>query len=149
MIQLVRPRSSSTRAVWAGVPGVRLLELDEHLDVESKSLARFPRRSDGSIEWTSVDPALVLRADDEDAADLISVVEDFGSNGATLVVRPESLVMPSFEMTSEAMAAHIQQIVDSIPEFWIYRAANQTLMERSFAGLVTIARLPARPIDLS
>ncbi|MFE3167816.1 hypothetical protein [Streptomyces sp. NPDC059224] len=150
MIRLVRAgQQGSRRTVWVGCEGVRLLDLSEHLLFERQSLGRFPRDSDGSIAWRDADDSLVVWSKEEDSIDLENAIRDFARGCSGLVIQWGSLAIPSVDVSQEAMVSHVAEIVDSMPEFWIYSSQDRLIMERSFSGLVTVARVPTEPSDPS
>ncbi|GHJ39774.1 hypothetical protein [Streptomyces sp. TS71-3] len=143
MVRLARTEQREGRKLtWVGRPDVLLLDLDQHLRYEHESLGRFPRHSDGTIAWAEVSADLVLVSTDEDTADLDALIRQHCAGAKGLVVFWGSLALPSAQLPLGAALSHLSQITDSHPEFWIYDPEDSVLMENTFAGRVTVARVP-------
>lgn len=144
MVRVVRSdQQGDRRLIWVGRPGVELLTLDQHLRYERESLSRYPRNSDGTIEWSAVNDGLVLGSLDSDSIELSNVIQQFAPNSGSLVIFWESLAMPSVETVFESARPYLSGIMESVAEFWVYSPIDRVLVENSFFGVVTVARVPA------
>lgn len=122
---------------WVGRPGVRLLDVHEHLRSEAASVRRFPQNRDGSIAWAEVAGELVVRAEDEDT----HVIEDFLREGGDLVILWGSPTIPSVLLKATEALPAISEILDVDAVFWMYRPG--VLLERNaFEGTVTVGLIP-------
>jgi len=121
---------------------VQLLNLDQHLQYERESLSRYPRNSDGTIEWGTVADELVLCSVDSDSVELSAVIQQFAPNAGSLIFFWGSLAVPSVEMGLESCVSHLSDITESVPEFWIYSPGDRVVVELSFSGVVTAAQVP-------
>jgi hypothetical protein len=123
---------------------VQLLSLDQHLQYERESLSHYPRRSDGAIEWGSVADGLVVNSLDSDSTTLSTAIRQFSPQADSLIVFWESLAVPSVEMEFEVFISRLSDIVEFVPEFWIYSPRDGILVESSFSGVVTVAHIPVQ-----
>lgn len=139
MVRVVR---AGRRPAWAGRPGVELLDLDTHLRYERESLGRFPRRSDGTVEWDEVAEGSVLSSAESDSVDLATVLRQSTPTAASLVFLWGSMDVPSVRMAPEVATEHLPAIEESTPEFWIFAPDDRVLLEQTFSGVVTVAHVP-------
>jgi hypothetical protein len=145
MVRVVRAAGPGERLLgWSGRTGVELLDLAEHLRYERDTLGRFPRRSDGAIEWNVVDQSRVIYSADGESVALQDVVRQHFQDGGSLVFFMDSLAIPTVRMEFEQAVTHLPNLVESVPEFWICSPDKEVLLEYAFAGAVTVARIPAR-----
>lgn len=144
MVRVVRSVEPDRRISWAGVNGVELLRLDEHLREEGQSLGRCPRTSDGGVDWDAMTEE-VLGTWDGDSTDMGALLEQYTSNGAPLVLFWGSLSIPSVKAGLATLLPSLPDIVETMPEFWIYSPADDVIVEYAFSGTVTAAHLPNRP----
>jgi hypothetical protein len=128
---------------------VQLLNLDQHLQYERESLSRYPRSSDGAIEWGAVADELVLCSAESDSIELSAVIQQFAPNAGSLIFFWESLSVPSVEIGLESCVSHLSEITESVPEFWIYSPDDRIVVELSFSGVVTAAHVPVDADDRS
>ncbi|MFC7306792.1 hypothetical protein ACFQVC_21490 [Streptomyces monticola] len=128
---------------------MKLLNLDEHHRYDRESLSRYPRKSDGTIEWAMATDGSVLCSMDSDSIDMSSVIQQFAPRSGTLIFFWESLAVPSVEMGLESSLAHLPGITETFPEFWIYSPSDRVVVELSFSGVVTAAYAPADAGDTS
>lgn len=144
MVKVARAGQQSGRLLtWVGRSGVELLELGEHLQYEHQSLRRYPQGSDGAIDWNAVPGGLVLMSIESDSIDLSAVIRRSAPGAGDLVFLWGSSVVPSVRMEMEVALSHLTVIIETEPEFWIYSPSDQVLLEHSFSGVVTVARVPA------
>lgn len=144
MVRVVRAdQLGGRRLAWAGRSGVELLDLGEHLQYEHESLGRYPRGSDGAIEWSAVADDLLLRSVESDSIDLSSVIQQYAPDAGGIVFFWGSLAVPSVKMEIELAISHLSSIMESMPEFWIYSPSDRVVLEHSFSGVLTVARVPA------
>ncbi|SCD69478.1 hypothetical protein GA0115234_104220 [Streptomyces sp. DvalAA-43] len=145
MVRLVRAdKQTNRRLTWVGRSGVQLLTLDQHLRYEHESLGRYPRNSDGAIEWSAVADELVLCSMDSDSTEQSTVIQQFTPKIGNLIFFWGSLAVPSVEMGVESSLTHLPGIAEFTPEFWIYSPGDHIVVELSFSGVVTAARVPAK-----
>ncbi len=143
MVQVVRASGQEGRLLtWQGWLGVSLLSLDEHLQYERESLSQYPRNSDGTIAWGDVRDEHLLLSVDSGSNELSAVIERFTPKADSLIFFWASLAMPSVKMKPELAISHSPEIEDSIPEFWIYSPHEKIVIESSFSGMLTVARVP-------
>ncbi|WP_285499441.1 hypothetical protein [Actinokineospora sp. NBRC 105648] len=143
MVRVVRADQPWDRLLsWVGRPGVELLDLDRHLRTERASLDRYPRDTDGTIEWAAVPPGLVLRTADSESVDLGVVVEHDMPAARSVILLWASPAIPSVELAVGSAAPRFVDIVERAAEFWVYSPVDQVVVEYSFSGVVTAARLP-------
>ncbi|GIJ00618.1 hypothetical protein Slu03_29950 [Sediminihabitans luteus] len=76
------------------------------------------------------------------SADLTAVIQQFASGPGSLVFFWASLAVPSVEMEYELSISLLPEITESLPEFWIYSPRDRIVVENSFDGVVTVARVP-------
>ncbi|MFF4602815.1 hypothetical protein ACFY12_08700 [Streptomyces sp. NPDC001339] len=119
-----------------------MLSLDQHLQYERESLSRYPRNSDGSIEWGAVADDLVLCSMELDSIELRTVIQQFAPKASSLIFFWESLAVPSVEMGIEFSISHLLDITESVPELWIYSPGDRIVVEISFSCVVTAAHVP-------
>ncbi|MEU9994549.1 hypothetical protein [Streptomyces sp. NPDC050848] len=144
MVRLVRgDGQGDKRLVWVGRPGIELLDLESHLQVERDTLGRLPRNPDATVDWNAVEPGLVICSLETESADVDAILREYAPGAGSLVFLWGSVVIPSVEMTSEVARDQISAILESSPEFWICSPKNRVLMEFSFSGSLTVAQLPA------
>ncbi|MCI3933950.1 hypothetical protein [Streptomyces sp. AN091965] len=124
-----------------------MLSLDQHLQCERESISRYPRNSDGAIEWAAVTDDLILCSVDSDSVELSTVIQRFTPKASSLIFFWESLAVPSVKMEIESATPRLLDITESVPEFWIYSPRDQTVVEISFSGGVTAARVPVAADD--
>ena len=150
MVRVVRAdQQGDRRLTWVGRPGVQLLSLVQHLQYERESLSRYPRNSDGAIEWGAVADELVLCSMESDSIELSTVIQQFAPKADSLIFFWESLAVPSVEMGLESSISHLPEITESVPELWIYSPGDRIVVEISFSGVVTAARVPVDADDRS
>jgi hypothetical protein len=150
MVRVVRAdQQGDRRLTWVGRPGVQLLSLDQHLRYERESLSLYPRNSDGAIEWGAVADGLVLCSMESDSIELSTVIQQFAPKAGSLIFFWESLAVPSVEMGLESSISHLMDITESVPELWIYSPGDRIVVEISFSGVVTAARVPVDADDRS
>ena len=143
MVQVVRAdQQGGRRLTWVGRPGVQLLNLDQHLQYEHESLGHYPRSSDGAIAWGAVADGLVLSSMDPGSIELSSVIQQFAPKASSLIFFWESLAVPSVQMELESSISHLPDIMEYVPELWIYSPADNIVVESSFSGVVTVAHVP-------
>ncbi|MCQ4200829.1 hypothetical protein M4J06_004789 [Streptomyces coelicoflavus] len=128
---------------------MQLLSLVQHLQYERESLSRYPRKSDGGIEWGAVADDLVLCSMESDSIELSTVIQQFVPKADSLIFFWESLAVPSVEMGIESSISHLPEITESVPELWIYSPGDRIVVEVSFSGVVTVARVPVDADDRS
>ncbi|MCF6423974.1 hypothetical protein [Amycolatopsis tucumanensis] len=122
---------------------MKLLDPAEHLRNERESLGRYPRNSDGAIDWTAVPEELVISSTNRDSPGLDAIIQQFVSGVGNIVVFWGSLAIPSLELSCEDFLAHLSDVLDSnIADFWIYSPSDDVVLEFSFFGVVTVAHLP-------
>ncbi|MEV0445945.1 hypothetical protein AB0I84_45215 [Streptomyces spectabilis] len=126
-----------------------MLSLDQHLRYERESLSRYPRNSDGAIEWGAVADDLVLCSMESDSIELSTVIQQFAPKAGRLIFFWESLAVPSVEMGIESCISHLPGIAESVPELWIYSPDDRIVVEISFSGVLTAAHVPADADDRS
>jgi hypothetical protein len=144
MVRLVRgDGQDGRRLVWVGRPGIELLDLESHLQVERDTLERFPRTPDATVDWSSVEPGLVICSSEVESADLDAIFRDYTPGASNFIIIWGSITIPSVKVDSTVARDHISAVLDSTPEFWIYSPKNRVLMEFSFSGSLTVAELPA------
>lgn len=120
MVRVVRAdQQDDRRLTWVGRPGVQLLSLDQHLQYERESISRYPRNSDGVIEWGAVDDGLVLCSMESSSIELSTIIQQFAPKAGSLIFFWESLAVPSVEMELESSISHLTDIAESVPEFAI------------------------------
>jgi hypothetical protein len=148
MVRVVRAdQQGNQRLTWAGRPGVQLLGLDRNLQYERESLSRYPRKSDGAIEWGAVAEGLMLCSMESDSIELGAVIQQFAPRADCLIFFWGSLAVPSVEMGLESSVSHLSEIKESVPELWIYSPGDRIVVEISFSGLVTAAHVPVEAGD--
>ncbi|GAA1337517.1 hypothetical protein GCM10009660_19520 [Catellatospora bangladeshensis] len=126
-----------------------MLSLDRHLQYERESLGRYPRNSDGAIEWCAVAGGLVLCSMESDSIELSAAIRQFAPKADSLIFFWESLAVPSVEMGLESSISHLPDITESVPELWIYSPGDRVVVESSFSGVVTAAHVPVDADDRS
>ncbi|MEU4564839.1 hypothetical protein AB0F72_41200 [Actinoplanes sp. NPDC023936] len=140
MVKVVRaPADDSRLLMWAGRPGVRLLDFHEHQQLDRASLQRFPQNGDGSIVWSSVPPALVVRAERDDER----AIGDFLREDGDVVIMWSTLALPSVSLSAAETSARISEIVATDPLLWLYRPDQHLVLERNyFEDTTIVARIP-------
>ncbi|MGI5428160.1 hypothetical protein [Streptomyces sp. CA-179760] len=121
---------------------MQLLNLDQHLQYERESLSHYPRSSDGAIAWDAVADGLVLSSMESGSIDLSTVIQQFAPKASSLIFFWESLAVPSVEIGLESPISYLPDIMESVPELWIYSPGGRIVVESSFSGVVTVARIP-------
>lgn len=143
LVRLVRrDQPDGRRLTWVGRPGVQLLDLDQHNQYERESIGRYPRKSDGAIDWDAVTDDLILGSVDADSNELGSVIQQFTPKANNLICFWESLAAPSADLEIECFVSSLLDITESVPEFWIYSPSDQVVVEVAFFGTLTAARVP-------
>ncbi|MFJ7194788.1 MULTISPECIES: hypothetical protein [unclassified Streptomyces] len=92
---------------------------------------------------------LVLCSMNSDSTELSNVIAQFTPNADSLIFFWESLAVPSVEMGLKSTVSHLPDITEFAPELWIYSPADRIVVEISFFGTVTAARVPAETDDRS
>lgn len=147
MIKLVKAPSQSDRLLtWVGREGIEFLPSAEHERYERESLRAYPRLSDGSVAWDALTPDPRIRSADEDSVDPVDFVAEFTQSAKDVVVMWGDIMIPSVRMDGRTLDIYLQDIVASFPDFWIYLPAEHIMLERSFDGVMTASRLPAKPL---
>ena len=150
MVRVVRAdQQGDRRLTWVGRPGVQLLNLEQHLRYERESLSHYPRSSDGAIAWGAVVDGLVLSSMESGSIELSTVIPRFTPKASSLIFFWESLTVPSVEMGLESSLSHLPDITESVPELWVYSPGDRIVVESSFSGVVTVARIPVEADDQS
>jgi hypothetical protein len=121
------------------------LDLEHHLVYERQSLARFPRRSDGSIVWGQVDAAFIIEARPAEVDIPEIVLSGFKEIGGEIVFFWGSLAIPSVVVGVNDITQYMSHIIDLMPEFWMYSPTGRIVLELAFSGGVTVARVPTGP----
>ncbi|MFF0161824.1 hypothetical protein ACFYRY_30440 [Streptomyces sp. NPDC005263] len=121
---------------------MQLLNLDQHLQYERESLSHYPRSSDGAIVWGAVADGLVLSSMESGSIELSTVIQQFAPKASSLIFFWESLAVPSVEIGLESSISYLPDIMESVPELWIYSPGGRIVVESSFSGVVTVARIP-------
>ncbi|MEI5007754.1 hypothetical protein RB196_10775 [Streptomyces sp. PmtA] len=145
MVKLTLVGEGGVRArKWIGRPGVELLALEVHLHYEQESLGRLPRNSDASIDWTGTAVDLLVQSPDTEASRVGDAIQDFMPSEGDLIFMWGSVVIPSLKMTKETALMRMSEILETVPEFWIYSPQGRVMAEISFSGALTVARVPLR-----
>ncbi|MGV9877728.1 hypothetical protein [Streptomyces sp. NPDC003006] len=121
---------------------MQLLNLDQHLQYERESLGNYPRSPDGAIVWGAVADGLVLSSMESGSIELSTVIQQFAPKASSLIFFWESLAVPSVEMGLESAISHLPDVMESVPELWVYSPGDRIVVESSFSGVVTVARIP-------
>ncbi|MFF1460788.1 hypothetical protein [Streptomyces sp. NPDC058330] len=121
---------------------MQLLNLDQYLQYERESLSHYPRSSDGAIAWGAVADDLVLSSMESGPIELSTVIQQFAPKASSLIFFWESLAVPSVEIGLESSISYLPDIMESVPELWIYSPGGRIVVESSFSGVVTVARIP-------
>jgi hypothetical protein len=95
------------------------------------------------VDWSSVEPGLVICSSEVESADLDAIFRDYTPGASDFIIIWGSITIPSVKMDSTVARDHISAVLDSTPEFWLYSPRNRVLMEFSFSGSLTVAELPA------
>lgn len=117
MVRVVRAgQQADRRLTWVGRPGVELLNLDEHLRYERESLGRYPRNSDGAIEWGAVTGGLVLCSMDSDSVELSTVIHQFSPDARSLILYSQGIERTLFfQSVGNRVVIHCQSRTDWLP----------------------------------
>ncbi|MEU3304560.1 hypothetical protein ABZ729_32815 [Streptomyces sp. NPDC006678] len=143
LVKLTLVDEGSGRArKWIGRPGVELLALEVHLQYEQESLRRFPRNSDASIDWAGTEVDLLAQSMDADTSRVSDAIQTFMPNEGDLIFMWGSVVIPSLRMTKETTLMRTSEILETVPEFWIYSPKGRIMAEVSFSGALTVAKVP-------
>ena len=81
--------------------------------------------------------------------ELSTVIQRFTPKASSLIFFWESLTVPSVEMGLESSLSHLPDITESVPELWVYSPGDRIVVESSFSGVVTVARIPVEADDQS
>ncbi|GAA3014500.1 hypothetical protein [Actinokineospora diospyrosa] len=137
---MVRLTLADKKLLWVGRPGVELLDFERHYRYENESLHRFPQHRDGTIDWTAVDSGLVL---DEASTEFeVAMSRWLRLVGDRVVVIWSEVVVPSVMIAVDLFAELLADIAGTFAEFWVYSPDARVLVENTFAGQLTAARLP-------
>lgn len=142
---LVRPTRSDDvpgrKISWLGREGVKLLDLADHLAYERQSVGRLPRASDGSVEWEHVTGASVLQAGTSTPAMLRSIGAEWISGLDQYVFFWGVLAAPSAIVRGSLARDLLITTADIFPDFWVFSPTSSILIESSFVGRVTVAKI--------
>lgn len=141
MVRVVRAEAGSGRLLkWVGREGVTLLDFGRDREYECASLGRFPRKMDGTVDWSRTPEELVLAVGEY--LEIEALVDRFMAGSGSYVFLWGTLTLPSVEVSGSALAVHLREIVERIPEFWIYSPDRSVLLENLFSGEVRVAGIP-------
>lgn len=131
-------------ATWVGRDGVHLLTLEEHLRVERESLGAFPRRPDGTIDW-SQSPDSVVSSTSADSTALAAQLDALTPETDAFVVMWGSLAIPSIRVEAHTGALLATELVSRSTELWIRCEPGPMLVEYSyFNDTLVTAKVPIR-----
>lgn len=139
---LVRLVRKDGHTVWSGREGVQLLDLSNHLKYEQESIRRFSRRSDGTINWESTPPSLVLATLEPNHEEISAAIHSFMPTKGSLIIFWSSLALPTTEIEYRVLDSCLRDVTETSPEFWIYSPVANRLLESTFAGEVRVAQIP-------
>ncbi|MBM7773669.1 hypothetical protein JOD54_003873 [Actinokineospora baliensis] len=137
---LVRLTRADNGLLWVGRAGVELLDFAQHHRYQTESLDRFPHHRDGTIDWAAVDPELVLGKATTDFDTAMPQWLDI--LGDHVVIIWSLVVVPTVLMAADLFAQSLSEISATSAEFWIYSPDTGVLVENTFAGQLTAARVP-------
>ncbi len=145
MVRLRRSGSGNPSLVWTGINGVRLLSETEDQEARAASLLKFIRSHDGEIDWSQFDPGSILyhAADGDNAQGINAVLENYAQRSESVIFIWRGLVAPSVQVDKDHVATHLPGIVEAFPDFRIICADDQVLVDVSFSGELTVARMPS------
>ncbi|WP_327257229.1 hypothetical protein [Streptomyces sp. NBC_01244] len=132
------------RLAWVGRTGVELLDFHSHQKCEQESLGRFPRESDGSVHWAGMEGDILARSAEANVSAVDEAIRLFMSSQEDLIFMWGNLVMPSLRIGAELSLACTSEIMEVSPEFWVYSVKGKILLEVSFSGALTVAKVPSR-----
>lgn len=118
------------------------MNFGQHLQYERESLGRYSRDLYGGIKWGAEDDDLVLCSIELEFIELSSVIHQFTPGSGSLIFFWGDLAVPSVMMDLKSCLSHLPDIEHSFPDFWIYAPGDRVVVEISFSGVVTAARVP-------
>ncbi|MFB8008945.1 hypothetical protein [Nocardia sp. NPDC056000] len=141
MIRIVRAEAGSDRLLkWVGYEGVTILDFARDREYELVSVGRFPVGSGGTIDWTETPGELVIATGDD--GQIESFVDRFMPESDSYVLLWSNFAIPGVVVSAAKLADYLPDILDRNPEFWIYGPGSGVLLENTFAGVVTVSRIP-------
>ena len=111
------------------------------MKLESQSLGRFPRRDDGSVNWKGVPQGSVLESEDVGREEIERALARWMPDSDPLGLIWGSLAVPSVTVERVRMLGVLSDILETFPDFWMYAADVRVMVESSFAGNLTVARV--------
>lgn len=132
------------RRAWVGRPGIELLDFHSHQQYEQESLGCFLRESDGSIHWAGMEGDVLTRSAEVNASAVDEAIRLFMPSQGDLIFMWGNLVMPSLKISAELSLTRTSEIMEVSPEFWVYSVQGKILLEVSFSGALTVAKVPPR-----
>ncbi|MER5875397.1 hypothetical protein ABT119_05645 [Streptomyces sp. NPDC001910] len=122
---------------------IRLLDAEENLVAEERSLNKFPQTSWGSLVWDDADVIRQRSASDQlDASSLLKEwVAELTSPESEVIIFWGNLVVPSVAMSSRMLAEHVEEVIGISSDLWVYADRERLIIERYHEGLITAARV--------
>jgi hypothetical protein len=134
--------SGDRRVSWVTRPGVKLLDVEQHLRYERESLGSLPRHPDGTLDLDAAGDESVLLSAYSESVDLGSVIQAYVTPGGDVVFFWDSPAVPSLRTSAELAVRWLPEITREFAEFWLFAPDDRILLESSVSGLVTVARVP-------
>ncbi|WP_256105608.1 hypothetical protein [Streptomyces sp. ODS05-4] len=122
---------------------VRLLDATENESVEERSVDRFPHTSEGTLGWDGAD---VLRQERvhtvlDAAQSLVAWLDDHVSPDSELVVLWGNYVVPSLALPTSVLVTHVDEVLVTSSDVWIYAEREKLLFEYFHGGRLTLAKV--------
>src|SRR6266699_2233091 len=127
---------------------VRLLNIEESREAESRSLNRLPQTSWGAIDWSAAPfiEQCTTRTEVEAAERFAQLVLQYVGADSEVVLFWGNLVVPSLSLTARIAAENAEEVLATSHDVWLFGIEERLLVEYFHEGRITVADVPAGPI---